>query len=98
MIGISRIRLVSAAVVALTLAVAPMAHALPAERSTVQRAESGWFETALRWLEEAVGPRRPAGRQGRSVAPAGTTKEGSMTTNGGSCIDPMGNTKPWCQS
>jgi hypothetical protein len=87
-----RIRVTAFAAV-LALALSPMANALPANAGAVDRSESAWFETALRWVEDLAGVRRPtSGRHGNDH---GARKE-TKSSNGGSCIDPMGNPRPWC--
>lgn len=91
----SRIRTV-VLVATLGLTLAPVANALPQGSGPADRSESGWFETAVRWVEEAAGLKRPGARRpGHSGSQAGVRKE-TNSTNGGSCIDPMGNPRPWC--
>jgi hypothetical protein len=91
MVRMSRIRTV-ALIAALSLA--PMANALPVNAGPVDRSETGWFDTAVRWVEEAVSLKRPTPRRpGHSGSQTGVRKDGT-STNGGSCIDPQG--KPWC--
>jgi hypothetical protein len=95
MFHMSRIRTVIL-VVALVLALAPMANALPLNAGPVDRSESGWLGTAFRWAEEAAGLKRPGARRpGHSGSQTGVRKDAN-STNGGSCIDPMGNPRPWC--
>jgi hypothetical protein len=89
---ISRSRLASAVVIALTLVVVPMAGARPLESSQrVHQAVGGWVAAAVRWVEDLAGVRSavPA-RHGRPGAPAIAEK----TSSGGSCIDPQGYPKP----
>lgn len=85
-----------AAVLALT--VVPLASARPLESPAVQEAGGGFVTTALRWVEDFVGFRRPGpADRGQTRQPATPRKEGN-TTNGGSCIDPVGRPRPWCDA
>ncbi|HEX9943854.1 MAG TPA: hypothetical protein VGG03_17720 [Thermoanaerobaculia bacterium] len=94
MTRISRTRLVSVVVTILALIVVPMASARPLENpQAVQRAEGGWFGTALKWLEDLAGFRRPD--PGRHHRP-GSQEKGGNSTTGGSCIDPTGRPRPGC--
>lgn len=86
-----------AAIAALVLSIAPAAYARTPEGAQASvRADAGWVGTALQWLGDLFGARRPAMTQSdRSTG--GTTKT-TYSPNGGSCIDPMGNPRPfpWC--
>jgi hypothetical protein len=93
MFHMSRIRTVIL-VIALVLALAPMANALPLNAAPVDRSESGWLDTAVRWVEEAGLKRPGARRPGHSGSQTGVRKEANSST-GGSCIDPQGNPRPW---
>ena len=82
-----------AAVLALT--VVPLASARPLATPAVHEADGGWFGAALEWVEDLVGFRRPGPadrgrRQGQPAIPQ--TK--SSSSNGGSCIDPVGRPRP----
>jgi hypothetical protein len=92
---IPRSRLVFVLVTALTLVVVPIAGARSLETpQAAHRTLDGWFSAALRWAEELTGlrPAKP-GHSGSSVTPPQVATKAAA---GGSCIDPHGNTRPWC--
>jgi|tagenome__1003787_1003787.scaffolds.fasta_scaffold13082521_1 hypothetical protein len=79
----SRVVVVAAVALSLTLSLAPAAHARPqdAGRAAVEKADGGWFAAALTWLSRIVTGDAP--------------KSGGMTSlhanvATGSCIDPWG--------
>ena len=88
---VPRSRLVLVVVTALALVAVPMAGARPLDTSQgVHRTGDGWFDAALRWVENLVGFRGAIpGRDGRSASPASRQKSDN-STQGGSCIDPQG--------
>lgn len=91
MTRISSVRLVFVLALLLALVVVPVAGARPLENPQASHQPAGgWFETALRWLEELAGFRRPAPGPGDRSGPQSLQKSGS-TTSGGPCIDPAGN-------
>lgn len=90
---IPRFHLVLFAVAILALGPVAIAGARPLETSPAAlRIESGWFATALKWLEELAGSVRSAAD--RALGSPGAMQKGGHTPTGGSCIDPAG--KPWC--
>lgn len=101
MYRIPGVRPVLVVTVLITLLAVPVASArgLESPRSSA-RVEAGWLTTAMRWLEELAGLRRPAPRTGASVnkedTTGGTSGSGAASTMGGSCIDPQGNPRPLC--
>lgn len=88
------LRLFAVAVV-LSLTMVPMAGARPAESPAIHESEGGWFGAALKWVEDAIGIRRPdpAGH-GRRSGQEGVSQRTEKTSLGGSCIDPQGYPKP----
>ena len=100
MTRIPRLRRLFTLAAVLALTVTPLASARPLESPTVHEADGGFVGAALRWVEDLVGFRRPApadrGQQPRPVAIP--RKEGSSSTNGGSCIDPVGRPRPLCDA
>lgn len=91
MTRISSIRLVFALALLLALVMVPVAGARPMEiPQAVHQTAGGWFETALKWLEELAGFRRPVPGHGDRSGPQSQQK-GGQTTSGGPCIDPAGN-------
>jgi hypothetical protein len=90
---IPRLPLVLFTVAILVLVSVPLAGARPLETSpAAHRTESGWFTTALKWLEELAGFVRSAAE--RTTGSPDAMQKGGTTPMGGSCIDPQG--KPWC--
>jgi hypothetical protein len=97
-----RLFLVIAALTALLAVPAAEARGLGSQRPGAG-VEPGWMSAAVQWLEQALGLRRPAPRTGSSTAKEDTsggslsgTGTGGASTMGGTCIDPNGNTRPWC--
>ncbi len=101
-------RLSAAVVVILSLvALAPAAHARPfASGETALTGDLSWFDAALSWLQSLLpGGERTLGRLTGTVSQAGkkvTDPPGGgliivVVPNTGSCIDPQGNPRPWCQ-
>jgi hypothetical protein len=89
MTRISSVRLVFALALLLALVVVPVAGARPMEiPQAVHQNAGGWFETALKWLEELAGFRRPVPGHGDWSNPQSVQK--TVTPTGGSCIDPTG--------
>lgn len=86
-------RLLSSFAVVLTLTLVPMASARPLEAPATLDSDGGWLGSALKWVEDAVGVRRPnAHRPGSS--PQASPRQDAKTSSGGSCIDPQGYPKP----
>lgn len=89
MTRIPRLRRLFALSAILALTAVPLASARPLESPTVQEADGGWLGTALKWVEDLVGLRRPSpadpGRS-RQAAP----RQNAKVSMGGSCIDPQG--------
>ena len=82
--------------VVLTLTLVPVASARPLEARAIHGADGGWLGSALKWVEDLIGFRRPAPpRQGGAGSPVIVQKTDN-STNGGSCIDPQGSPRPWC--
>ncbi len=96
MTRVSRSRRIFASAIVLSLTMIPMAGARPLERPAAVESE-GAFTAALHWVEDLFSFRRPgpAAHGRRAGQPAVQQKEGS-STNGGSCIDPVGRPSPWC--
>ena len=100
-----RLFLVIAALTALLAAPAAEARVLGPQRPAAG-VEAGWMNAALQWLEQMLGLHRPVPRTGTSTAKEDTSggtlsgsggfTSGGATTMGGTCIDPNGNTRPWC--
>jgi hypothetical protein len=89
-------RLVFVLVTALALVVVPMAGARSLETpQAAHRTLDGWFSAALRWAEELAGLRAVTPDHGGRSATA-PHQQGTKAAAGGSCIDPQGNTRPWC--
>lgn len=78
-------RVVAVAMVlfALTASMTPAYAAPRGGDSAVVKADSGWFQAALAWLNEMVDGETPAQRSPKAKAP-------KTTTLNGSCIDPLG--------
>jgi len=90
----SRFHLILCTVALCALVAAPLASARPLDRTSqvVQRTDDGWFDTALRWVEDLVGVHpSPLGRAASS--PSSSQKDFN-TPAGGACIDPTG--RPGC--
>lgn len=89
MTRIPRLRRLFALAAILALTAVPLASARPLESPAVQEAGGGWIGTALKWVEDLVGLRRPdlprAGRPGQAAP-----RQDAKTSMGGSCIDPQG--------
>ncbi len=88
-------RLIPVAATAVILSVTPLAEARPLEIPQVaQRAVDGWFQAALRWLDNLGGLEhaKPAekDRVPGSPQPVGFPSGGGNSTTGGSCINPEG--------
>jgi hypothetical protein len=85
----SRLLRLFAVAITLSLILVPMAGARPVENPAIHESEGGWFDAALKWVEDAVGVRRPnaprPGRPGQAVP-----RQDTKTSSGGSCIDPHG--------
>lgn len=96
MTRISRSRRIFASAIVASLTLVPLAGARPLERPAAVESE-GAFTAALHWVENLFSFRRPgpADHGRRSGQPAEQRKEGS-STQGGSCIDPVGRPRPWC--
>ena len=91
---IPRLPLVLFTVAVLILVSVPLAGARPLETSqAAQRTESGWFKSALKWVEELAGFVRSAAERAPG-SPDAVQKSNSPM--GGSCLDPTGNPRPWC--
>jgi hypothetical protein len=91
---IPRLSLVLFTVAVLVLVSVPLAGARPLETSlAAQRTESGWFTSALKWMEELAGFVRSTAERatGSPVAMPGAMQKGGNTPMGGSCLDPHGN-------
>jgi hypothetical protein len=84
-----RICLAAAVVCSLTFATTPVANALPREESRpAARAELSWLGATLNWLQTLLD--RGERQEGKPVVTASQEKK---QTNG-SCIDPLGMTRP----
>jgi hypothetical protein len=95
MYRIPQSRLVFVLVTALALVVVPMAGARSLETpQAAHRTLDGWFSAALRWAEEIAGLRPVTSDHGGRSATASQTA--TKAAAGGSCIDPHGETRPWC--
>ncbi|HEV2851538.1 MAG TPA: hypothetical protein VHC97_01925 [Thermoanaerobaculia bacterium] len=82
-----------AVVIVLSLMTVPIASARPVENPGIHESEGSWLGTALKWVEDALGTRRPnaphPGRPGQAVL-----RQDTKTSSGGSCIDPHGYPMP----
>ena len=90
-----RMRLILAAVALLTLLAVPMAGARTMSSPSLHSGDGGWLGATLRWVEDLAGlrhPGHPNGKPGRQTPP--NQKDTLNTTQGGSCIDPMGRPRP----
>ncbi|HEV2846545.1 MAG TPA: hypothetical protein VG477_16945 [Thermoanaerobaculia bacterium] len=101
MYRIPGIRPVLAVAILITLSSAPAASARgPEPPRSGARVEAGWLTTAMRWLEELTGLRRPGASVNKEDTTGGVTGGtiggGNASTTGGSCIDPQGNPRPLC--
>lgn len=93
MTRISRSHLVFFSLVILILVSVPLASARPLETSqAAQRTESGWFATAMKWLEELAGVVRSTADRAAG-SPDAMQKDGNSPA-GGNCIDPQGGGPP----
>lgn len=82
----------------LALIVVPMAGARTVESPAVSRVHNAdWMGATLLWIEGLLGLQRSGHQLGvpnsNELAPPSS---GTLVPNGGSCIDPGGNPKPWC--
>lgn len=96
MTRIPRFRLLFSLVVVLTLTLVPVASARPLEAPAVHDTDGGWLGSALKWVEDLIGLRRPAPPRQGGTGSATIVQKTDNTTNGGSCIDPQGSPRPWC--
>ena len=92
-----------AAVVVLSLTtLVPTAHALSFDSGETVRTAS-WLGAALSWLQSLLpGGGSPLGRLDVAVSRSKTTSDltldsSTVTPMTGSCIDPQGSPRPWCQ-
>ena len=97
-------RLSAAVLVVLSLVtLAPAAYARPLESGeTVLAVDLSWFDAALSWLQSLLpGGERPLGRLNVAVSQSKSTSDPTLsytvTPMTGSCIDPQGSPRPWCQ-
>jgi len=84
-----RICLVAAVVCSLMFVTSPGANALPRGDSQPEaRAESGWLGAAFDWVQNLLGrgERPQVRREGKPAV--------NKTQSNGSCIDPLGGTRP----
>ena len=89
MTRIPRFHLVLCIVAIFVLVSAPLASAGPRETSrAVNRTDDGWFQTALKWVEDLVGLGGPA--SGRTTSSPAPMQKDFNIPAGGSCIDPHG--------
>jgi len=97
MTRIPRFYLVLAVVAVLGLSSVPFASARPLDTSQAShRSDSGWFETALRWLEDLTGFHRSTAGQAPALPEPAQKESVPPTPTGNSCIDPYGHPRPWC--
>jgi len=84
-----------AVVAVLSLMMVPMAGARPVESPAIHESEGGWLSSALKWVEDLAGIRRPGpANHGRRSGQEGVSRGTEKTSLGGSCIDPQGYPKP----
>jgi len=90
MTRIPRFHLILCTVVLCALVATPLATARPLDRTSpaVQRTDDGWFQAAIRWVEDLVGLHGPTSDRTTS-SPAPMQKDGNSPMGGG-CIDPQG--------
>lgn len=93
---------VATVVVLSLLALVPPAHALPSgPRETTLT--TSWLGAALSWLQSLLpGGGHPLGRLDAAVSQSRTSTDPTLdsalvTPMTGSCIDPQGSPRPWCQ-
>jgi hypothetical protein len=97
-------RIVSVTVVCLVLLAiavpAAQARTLDTSPRVLQPVNGSWLAASVSWLAQIFGLERQA-PQGVVAKTDTTTTTTTSTSTGlhpmtGSCIDPLGNTKPWC--
>lgn len=89
----TRLFVVAAVVLSLTVLSVPAAQAHPlAKRTAPVRLDTSWFQAALSWIAALVPTQghRGTAQQTVSVKGSSDTGLGSVRTNTGSCIDPLG--------
>lgn len=91
---LSRVVVVSVFALSLNITLTPAAHAKPNETDRVESGTSrNWMDAAVNWLNTVLGGQQANvafQTSSKRVIPVG----GGATTNGGPCIDPMGNPRP----
>ncbi len=91
---LSRVVVVSVFALSLNVALTPAAHAKPNDMGRVESGTSrSWMDAAVDWLNTVLG-RQPAIEAAQASTKKRVTVDGGATTNGGPCIDPLGNPRP----
>lgn len=92
-LSIGRVVVVSVFALSLNIAVVPAAQAKPHEsgRATSSTSTRGWMDHAMEWMNMLLGKQVKSTTQSAKKA---VSFDGGASTNGGPCIDPMGNPRP----
>ena len=85
----------SIAVVLSLIALVPAAHALPVDSGEAAPTVS-WLGAALSWLQSLLPGGDSAVSQSKKTADP-TLDSSLLIPMTGSCIDPQGSPRPWCQ-